>query len=219
MRRRTFIAGLGGAAAWPVVARAQQTLPVVAFLAAPPLETLRPYLDTFNQSLKDAGYIDGQNVSIEYRLGGGFNQMPTLAAELVDRQVRVLVAGGGAQVAIKNATTTIPIVSIFAGDPVKSGVVASLNRPGGNVTGVNMLTYSLGTKRLKLLHETVQTAKVIAVLINPNNWTQSQKTRRVTWKLPRVQSANRYPFSTSVANATSSQPLTAWCEKAVARFS
>jgi putative ABC transport system substrate-binding protein len=171
MKRREFIAGLGGAAAWPVVARGQENpRPVVGFIAVPRLEALRTNLEAFNQSLKDAGYIDGQTIAIEYRsTNGDYDQISTLAADVVKRQVQVIVAGGGAQVAAKNATTTIPIVSIFAGDPVKSGLVAGLDRPGGNVTGVNMLTYALGAKRFEFLREAAPTAKVIAVLVNSNN--------------------------------------------------
>jgi ABC-type uncharacterized transport system substrate-binding protein len=171
MNRRAVIAGLGSAAAWPVLAGGQpKTKPVVAFIAVPPLLALKTNLEAFNQGLKSAGYIDGQTISIEYKsTNGDYTQISTLAAKVADGQFDVIVAGGGAQVATKNATTTIPIISIFAGDPVKSGLVASLNRPGGNITGVNMLTYSLGTKRLEILREGVPFAKSIAVLVNPTN--------------------------------------------------
>ena len=174
MQRRQFIALLGGAAAtWPFAARAQQrSLPVIGFLssASPDEYTIR--LRAFRQGLKDAGYVEGQNVTIEYRWADDqYNRLPALAAELVHRQVNVLVAGGGtpSAMAAKAATTTIPIVFATATDPVASGFVASLDKPGGNITGVTNLNVEIGPKRLELLRELLPNATTIAVLINPNN--------------------------------------------------
>jgi putative tryptophan/tyrosine transport system substrate-binding protein len=169
MRRRAFIAALGGVAAWPLVARAQQALPVIGFLGFGSPESYELYLAAFRRGLSETGYVEGQNVTVEYRwVQDEFDRLPALAAELVDHRVDVIVAFGSV-LAAKAATATIPIVMNVASDPVALGLVASLNRPGGNVTGVNMLTYSLGTKRLELLRETVPNAKVIAVLVNPTN--------------------------------------------------
>jgi putative tryptophan/tyrosine transport system substrate-binding protein len=144
-------------------------MPVIGFLGPGSLDSLASLVVAFRDGLSETGYVEGRNVVIEYRWAQDeFDRLPALAAQLVDHQVDVIVAVGSV-FAAKAATATIPIVTAVASDPVAAGLVASLNRPGGNVTGVNLLTYSLGTKRLELLRETVPNAKVIAVLVNPTN--------------------------------------------------
>jgi ABC-type uncharacterized transport system substrate-binding protein len=171
IERRKFLATLSGAAAWPLAARAQQRakLPVVGVLSGQSPDAYAIRLRAFRQGLKDAGYVEGQNVEVEYRWAEGQNnRLPALAAELVDRQVAVIVAGGTpSAVAAKAATATIPIVFEMA--PVEVGLVASLNRPGGNLTGVTNLNVQVGPKRLELLHELLPTATTIAVLANPTS--------------------------------------------------
>jgi putative tryptophan/tyrosine transport system substrate-binding protein len=171
MKRREFIAGLGSATAWFVRASAQQSsAPVIGLLSVNSPETTVSWIAAFRQGLNDVGYVDGQNVAIEYRWGrGNFDRMGMLATELVDRQVNVLVNASGSAWAAKRATTAIPIVSMFGGDPVESALVASLNKPGGNLTGVALFAYSLGAKRLELVRELLPNANVIAVLFNPSN--------------------------------------------------
>ena len=174
MRRRDFVALLGGTvASLPRIAGAQQTsMPVIGFLGS---ETPAHWVDrvgAFRQGLKEAGYDEGRNVAIEYRWAEGHNdRLPALAIDLVQRQVSVLVALGGtaAVFAAKAATASIPIVFRMATDPVEMGLVASLNRPGGNLTGVTTMGVDLGSKQLELLHELAPTASVIALLLNPTN--------------------------------------------------
>ena len=170
MRRREFISLIGGAATWPLTARAQQpVMPTIGFLDNASI--LPQYAAGFVQGLKESGYIEGQNVVIEHHSAEGqYDQLPALAADLVRRQVAVIVSTAlAAALAAKAATTTIPIVFTTATDPVKDGLVASLGRPGGNLTGVSLLTGELVQKRLELLRDVLPNATVIAVLINSNN--------------------------------------------------
>jgi putative ABC transport system substrate-binding protein len=173
MRRREFITLLGGAAAtWPLSARAQQpAMPVIGFLSSRLPDEAKQSLSGFRSGLRTTGYVDGQNVVIEYRWAEGeYSRLPGLAADLVRRGVAVLVATGGepSALAAKAATSTIPIVFTIGGDPVKVGLVGSLSRPGGNATGVSLLTSLAETKRLSLLNTVVPAAAVFGVLINPN---------------------------------------------------
>jgi ABC-type uncharacterized transport system substrate-binding protein len=176
MKRREFLGFLGVAtAAWPLRARAQPAaMPVVGYLHSGSPNAFEHLVGAFRKGLGETGYVDGQNVTIEYRWAeGDFDRLPELAADLVHRQVAVLVAQGGATSAIvaKAATVTIPIVFSSGGDPVTLGIVSSLSRPGGNATGVSVLTAALGSKRLEILHQAVPTAGVIAALMNPKNAT------------------------------------------------
>jgi putative tryptophan/tyrosine transport system substrate-binding protein len=172
MRRREFIAGLGSAAAWSAMARAQQSaLPVIGFLH-PGAPTFADYADAFREGLGQQGFRDGQNVTVEHRWAEDhLDRLPALAAELVGRRVAVIVTARAtsAVLAAKAATSTIPIVFAVGADPVKAGLVASLNRPGGNVTGVSFLANSLVAKQLQLLREVVPAATVIGLLVNPDN--------------------------------------------------
>jgi putative tryptophan/tyrosine transport system substrate-binding protein len=175
MRRREFISLLGGGAtvAWPLAARAQQlAIPIVGFVRITTPEDSAHLLAAFRSGLGEIGYVEGRNVTIEQRYAlNQVERLPTIMAELVGRRVTVLAATGGtiSARAAKAATATIPIVFTTGDDPVKVGLVASLNRPSGNVTGVSVFTARLGTKRLGLLHEMVPAASSIAVLVNPTN--------------------------------------------------
>src|SRR5262245_44304737 len=183
MRRREFITTLCSAAAWPVVARAQQpTMPVIGFFYLTSPELAQENLASFRRGLGETGYIEGKNVAIEYRYAHGKNdQLATLAAELVRRQVSVLVTLESTQgaLAAKAATQTIPIVFMQAADPVRIGLVNSLNRPGGNVTGVNLMWAEVAGKRLVLLLQLVPRAKSIAYLRNPTNPVFAESEARV----------------------------------------
>jgi ABC-type uncharacterized transport system substrate-binding protein len=171
VKRRDFILLLGGAAAWPLAARAQSAMQAVGFLGSDSPDQYVDRLRAFRQGLKEAGYIDGQNLAIEYRWAQGRNdQLPALAADLVRGQLAVIVASTTPSVlALKAATKTIPIVFFIAGDPVALGLVASLNRPGGNFTGTTTLTLEVGSKWLQLLHEMVTKATTFALLVNPSS--------------------------------------------------
>jgi putative tryptophan/tyrosine transport system substrate-binding protein len=174
MRRREFIQFVGGAAvAWPLAARAQQAaMPVIGFLNPSSPETSHPTLDSFRSGLLESGFVEGRNVRIEYRWAEGhYDKLPELASDLVKRQVNVIVAGGSSApcLAAKAATSTIPIAFQTGADPVADRLVESMNRPGGNVTGVSRMAIALDPKRLELLHEVVPEARVIAFMINPDS--------------------------------------------------
>ncbi len=184
MRRREFITLLGGAAtAWPLIASAQQpAVPVIGFLNSASPERFGTLIAAFNQGLREGGFVDGQNVKIEYRWAEGhYDLLPALVTDLIQRRVAAIAATGSpnsVQIA-KTATATIPIVFANGGDPVADGVVTSLNRPGGNVTGVTFFSNVLVAKRLGLLRELSPTAAVIAVLVNPNNARAQSDTKDV----------------------------------------
>jgi putative tryptophan/tyrosine transport system substrate-binding protein len=183
--RREFISPLGGAAAaWPLTARAQQpTMPVIGFLYAGSPGPSATYVAVFRQVLAEAGYVENQNVAIEYRYAAGqYDRLPQLAADLVRRQVAVIVSPSNTTSAraAKVATATIPIVFSIGDDPTKLGLVASLNRPGGNATGVNYFLNGLVAKRMELLRQIVPTATRFGVLVNPNSTTAESLTRETT---------------------------------------
>jgi putative tryptophan/tyrosine transport system substrate-binding protein len=180
MRRRKFIAGLAGAAAWPLVAGAQQpTMSVIGFLTSGSPDGYAILKGEFLRGLKDTGYIEGQNIGIEYRWAEGqYDRLPTQAADLVGRRVAVIAATSTPAVLVAStATTTIPIVFTSGDDPVRLGLVASLARPGGNITGAVHLEVELTPKRLELLHELAPAASVIAILVNPTNRNAESQSR------------------------------------------
>jgi putative ABC transport system substrate-binding protein len=168
--RRKFISALGGAVvAWPLAGRAQQPMPVIGFLRSTAAADSGSWVAAFRRGLNEAGYVEGQNVAIEYRWAEDrHDQLPALVADLVRRNVAVIVVNNIAAPVAKAATTAVPIVFVIGGDPVKESLVASLNQPGGNVTGVSFLVSQIGTKRLDLLRQLVSKATTIAVLVYPN---------------------------------------------------
>ena len=180
MKRREFITLLAGAAAWPVSARAQQpTMPVIGFLDPRSPDALADRLRAFHRGLKDAGYIERENVAIEYRWAENqMDRLPALAAELVGLRVGVIISPGGlaSTLAAKQATTTIPIVFAISDDPVRLGLIASLARPGGNLTGINFVAGEVTAKRLEMLREMVPAATRVAVLVNPANAANAETT-------------------------------------------
>jgi putative ABC transport system substrate-binding protein len=207
IERRKFLATLGSAEAWPLAARAQQAaMPVIGFLDSTSPETYADRLRAFRQGLKDAGFVEGENVAIEYRWAENqINRLPELAAELVRRQIAVIVAGAPASTfAAKAATTTIPIVFGVGVDPVQAGLVASINRPGGNLTGINFFSTELAAKRLELLRELVPTATRVAVLLNPANAAIAESTLRDV-----EAAAHAMSLQIQVLNANSSREIDA----------
>jgi putative tryptophan/tyrosine transport system substrate-binding protein len=206
LKRRQFITLIGGAAAWPLTARAQQpAMPVVGFVNSG--SSVVSWSNAFRKGLNETGYIEGQNVTVEYHwLEGQFDRLPSVMADLVRRRVAVIAtpAGNLATLAAKAATTTIPIIFSVGEDPVKLGVVASLARPGGNATGINMLTQEVTGKRLGLLHELVPNAARIAVLVNPANGPVAETMLR---DIP--EAARALGLQIQILNATTSREIEA----------
>jgi putative ABC transport system substrate-binding protein len=183
MMRRNFIALVSGAAAWRFPARAQQLdMPVIGYLGSESPEPYASRLAAFREGLAGAGYVEGRNVAIEFRWAQGqYRRLPALAMDLVNRQVTVIVAPGGAEavLAAKSATATTPIVFEMGGDPIALGVVGSLSRPGGNITGVSSLSVEVSRKRLEFMHELLPTAKMFAVAVNPTSPTSESQLRNL----------------------------------------
>ena len=208
MRRREFVTGLGGLVAWPMAGRAQQPIPVVGFLssASPGAYPATAYVAAFRQGLKESGFVEGQNVAVEYHWAEEqYDRLPALASGLVRRQVALIAAGGTpALLAAKAETTTIPIIFSTTVDPVEAGFVASLNRPGGNLTGWTITNVELGPKQLELLHELIPTASSIALLVNAANPVLAEPTTK------NVQAAARtLGLQLHVLNASADQEIAA----------
>ena len=204
MRRREFITLLGGAAAWPIAARAQQAMPVVGILGISAPDTIGDRLRMFRLGLKEAGYIDGENLVIEYRwTENQFDRLPELVADFVRKQVAVITTVAGASLAAKLATTSIPIVFIATEDPVRLGLVASLARPGGNLTGINIFSAELVAKRLELVRELLPSATRIAVLIRPTGPSSEATLRDIE------PAAHVLGFQVQVLNASTAREIDA----------
>ena len=191
MRRRDFLgAFVGTAAAWPLAARAQQqAMPVVGFLSGRSLASDSDLVAVFRQALTETGYVNGQNVAIEFRWADGqLDRLPELAAELIERKVSVIFAGASdvAAGALRVAAATVPVVFATGSDPVAAGLVASLNRPGGNLTGVTVITAALWPKRLELVRELISPTPLIALLVNPNNLTATHARRELNAAARRI---------------------------------
>jgi putative ABC transport system substrate-binding protein len=207
MQRREFIAGLGSAAAWPAVAWAQQpTMPVIGFVQNGSVDASASFVAGFRKGLGETGYVEGQNVTVEYHwMEGQFDRLPALMADLVRRRVNVIATPTTPEaIAAKAATSTIPIVFGVGEDPVKLGLVASLARPGGNATGVNLFLWEVTAKRLGLLHELVPKAITVAVLVNPANATTAETTLHDVQEAARVMGLQIH-----VLNATTSREIDA----------
>src|SRR6516165_249808 len=212
MRRREFISLLGTAASWPLAARAQQLpMPVIGWLGSESREAEDLFIVPFRQGLKEGGYVEGQNLAIEYRVAEGqYDRLPALAADLVRRQVSVIASTGlSAALAAKAATTTIPIVFQIADDPIQAGLVASLGRPGGNMTGLTSLNVEVAPKQLELLHELVPKATAMAFLVNPANSARAESTtrqaqvaaRRLGLGLHVLHASDKHEFDAAFASA------------------
>jgi putative tryptophan/tyrosine transport system substrate-binding protein len=216
MKRREFIKLLGGAVAvWPLAAQAQRSvMPVIGFLNSASPGGYVPMVAAFRQGLKDAGYGEGQNVAVEYRWAEGqYDRVPVIALELVDRRVAVLVANTPGVLAVEAAIMTTPIVFTTASDPVQIGLVASMSRPGGNITGATSLGFELASKRLELAHQLVPSASVIAALINPTNNTADPQVRDLEaaartlgLQLRVVHASSERDFDTVLANLAQLRP-------------
>src|ERR1700730_3458188 len=204
LKRREFITLIGGAAAWPLVARAQQ--PVIGFINAGSPDAFTPYVAAFRQCLGEVGYAEGRNIAIEFRWAeGNYDRLPLLAADLAQRQVAVIVVSGGAVSALtaKAATSTVPIVFVMGDDPIKTGLVPSLNRPGGNITGLTLFISTLMAKRFELLGELMPAKSRLALLVNPKNPNVETETKQIE------NAAHDSGFGLQVLNASSEPEIDA----------